>query len=144
MRDVYDRVTRRRVMQSIRKKDTGPERRVRSALHERGLRFRLHCSDLPGSPDIVLPRHQVVVLVHGCFWHQHRCKFGKSPKSNLDYWLPKLARNRQRDIEVRRRLRKLDWRVVVIWECETLHPDRLAAVIERRLAHLLAVRFQPS
>ena len=84
-------------MQSIRKTDTKPERLVRSVLHGMGYRFRLYRRDFPGVPDIVLPRHRVVVFVHGCFWHQHTCKLGKLPKSNRSYWVPKLRGNKDRD-----------------------------------------------
>jgi len=124
MRDVYDQDTRRRVMQRIRKTNTKPEILVRSVLHELGYRFRLHRKDLAGTPDIVLPRHDTVVFVHGCFWHQHDCHLGKLPKSNQSYWFPKLRRNQERDLIAERTLSDLGWRVVTIWECEAL--DRLS------------------
>lgn len=122
-------------MQSIRKTDTKPEVRVRSALHRMGYRFRLHRRDLPGVPDIVLPRHRTVVLVHGCFWHQHDCKLGrKQPRSNQDYWLPKLRRNRERDVIATASLREAGWSVVVVWECETAQEDALTVLLADRLA----------
>ena len=122
-------------MQSIRKTNTRPEVRVRSALHRMGYRFRLHRRDLPGVPDIVLPRHRTVVLVHGCFWHQHDCKLGrKQPRSNPDYWLPKLRRNRERDVTNSAALREAGWSVVVVWECETAREDGLSALLAARLA----------
>jgi DNA mismatch endonuclease (patch repair protein) len=125
---------RRRIMQSIRKTNTRPELSVRSALHRMGYRFRLHRQDLPGVPDIVLPRLRTVVLVHGCFWHQHDCKLGrKQPKSNQDYWLPKLRRNMERDVSNAAALREAGWSVVVVWECETAAEVRLGSLLAERL-----------
>lgn len=122
-------------MQSIRKTDTKPEVRVRSALHRMGYRFRLHGRDLPGVPDIVLPRHRTVVLVHGCFWHQHECNLGrKQPRSNQDYWLPKLRRNQERDAVTSEALRAAGWHVVVVWECETTPEEALPDLLAARLA----------
>ena len=117
-------------MSRIRGKDTTPERLVRSALHRMGYRFRLHRKDLPGKPDIVLPKHRVVIFVHGCFWHRHpRCRYATTPKTNRTFWNAKFKANIERDRRVRRELRKLGWKVVVVWECQckdrirpTLHP----------------------
>jgi DNA mismatch endonuclease (patch repair protein) len=107
-------------MRRIRKVNTGPEMRVRRVAHALGYRFRLHRSELPGTPDLVFPRLRKAVFVNGCFWHQHPgCKLARLPKSRPDYWLPKLRRNQERDLE---RLETLDargWKVLVIWECET-------------------------
>lgn len=113
-------------MRRIRKTGTKPEMRVRRAAHRLGYRFRLHRSDLPGTPDLVFPRLGKVVLVHGCFWHQHPgCRLARQPKSRLDYWLPKLDRNRQRDLQSSTALRAIGWTVLVIWECQV--PDEAAA-----------------
>lgn len=124
-----DRITQERRswnMAQIRDRDTKPEIAVRSMLHRLGFRFRLHRSDLPGNPDIVLPKYKTVVLVHGCFWHRHRnCKYAYTPKSRTEFWETKFARNVERDLEVRRELRKLGWKVVVVWECQLVKPDRL-------------------
>ena len=121
-------------MRRIRKTDTKPELRVRRAAHQLGYRFRLHRSDLPGTPDLVFPRLSKVVLVHGCFWHQHPgCRLARQPKSRLDYWLPKLERNRERDLRSTAALRAAGWKVLVIWECEV--PDEAAAA--RLLASFL-------
>jgi DNA mismatch endonuclease (patch repair protein) len=110
---------RSRTMRAIRKKNTKPEILVRQLLHGLGLRFRLHRHDLPGSPDIVLPRHRAVILVHGCFWHQHPgCRHGNKPRVRKSYWLPKLARNVARDAQALATLRDLGWRPLVVWECE--------------------------
>jgi DNA mismatch endonuclease (patch repair protein) len=106
-------------MSRIRGKDTTPERLVRSALHRMGYRFRLHRKDLPGKPDIVLPKHRVVIFVHGCFWHRHpRCRYSTTPKTNRKFWNAKFKTNVERDRRVRRELRKLGWKVVVVWECQ--------------------------
>jgi DNA mismatch endonuclease (patch repair protein) len=109
---------RSRLMGRIRGKDTKPELVVRSMLHRMGLRFRIHRNDLPGRPDIVLPRHKKVVLVHGCFWHGHLCKIAPGPKSNTGYWSPKIEGNRARDSRNRTALSELGWEVLELWECE--------------------------
>jgi len=127
---------RSRNMAAVKGRNTGLEMTVRKALHGLGLRFRLHRADLPGTPDIVLPRHHAVVLVHGCFWHGHSCSRGKQPSSNTAFWLPKLERNKQRDAEQVKALRSSGWRVFTVWECETKRPDRLVA----RLARLFGLR----
>lgn len=117
---------RRRIMQSVKSKDTGPEMRVRRLLHAMGYRFRLHRKDLPGKPDIVLPRYRTAIFVHGCFWHAHGCPKGRPPKSRLEYWLPKLERNVERDRTKIEQLESLGWRVLVVWQCETKDADALA------------------
>jgi DNA mismatch endonuclease (patch repair protein) len=95
-----------------------------------GYRFRLHRGDLPGSPDLVFPKHRKVVLVHGCFWHQHEgCRLKRQPRTRLDYWLPKLNRNVARDAEVRERLKTLGWEPLVIWECETTNHERVESLL---------------
>ena len=126
------------VMSRIRGKDTTPELRVRSLIHRAGLRFRLHAKSLPGRPDIVLPRYQTVVFVHGCFWHRHRrCKYCRMPKSNRSYWVGKLMGNQRRDQLHLRALRRLGWHVLVIWECETEN----SSLMERKISHL-AIRLR--
>ena len=111
---------RSRLMSRIRSRDTTPELVVRSMLHRMGYRFRLHRKDLPGKPDVVLPRHRKVVLVHGCFWHGHGCKLGPVPKSNQGYWSPKIAGNRARDARNAVALAELGWQVLELWECQIL------------------------
>lgn len=133
---VTDRLTveqRSRLMARIRSKDTSPELAVRSMLHRLGFRFRLHRKGLPGTPDIVLPGRGVAVFVHGCFWHGHRCKIGKMPKSHVAYWSAKIEANRARDARVRRELRSLGWKVVEVRECELRRPDALRARLLREL-----------
>ena len=112
---------RSKCMSHIRSKGMKPERAVRSIVHRLGYRFRLHRRDLPGSPDLVLPRHRAVIFVNGCFWHWHPdgdCPIAGLPKSNLDYWKPKLSRTRIRDQENVASLESKGWRVLVLWECE--------------------------
>jgi DNA mismatch endonuclease, patch repair protein len=110
----------RRIMRAIHSTGTKPEIAVRKVLHSLGFRFRLYRKDLPGSPDIVLPKHRAVIFVHGCFWHQHQgCKHAKLPMQRQDYWLPKLARTRARDGAAHKELGRLGWRSLVVWECAT-------------------------
>ena len=123
---------RSRNMAAIRSQDMKPELAVRKLAHRLGFRFRLHCKDLPGKPDLVFPRYKAVIFVHGCFWHQHPkagCLDAKQPKSNSVYWGPKLARNAERDAKNRASLEQQGWRVLVIWECETKDAARLASAI---------------
>jgi DNA mismatch endonuclease (patch repair protein) len=105
------------IMSRIRSKDTKPEMLVRKALHRLGFRFRLHALSLPGRPDIVLPKYKTIIQVKGCFWHGHACRGGRQPKSNRDYWIPKLVGNRERDLSNERKLRQLGWSVHSLWEC---------------------------
>lgn len=121
---------RRRIMQTVGTKNTGPEMKVRRILHALGFRFRLHRKDLPGKPDIVLSRHRKVVLVHGCFWHAHGCAKGQPPKSRPDYWLPKLARNVERDRTKKEQLESLGWEALVVWQCEMKDTEQLSARLQ--------------
>lgn len=120
-------------MSRIRGSDTKPEFAVRSMLHRMGYRFRLHRRDLPGTPDIVMPKHKTVVFVNGCFWHGHICKRGKMPKTRSDFWANKIETNRKRDRRNVRRLRAMGWRVVVVWECELKRPEPLAMKLKNRI-----------
>nr|WP_324755229.1 DNA mismatch endonuclease Vsr [Roseovarius sp. Pro17] len=107
-------------MSRIGAKNTAPELRVRLGLHRRGFRYRLHRKDLPGKPDIVLPRHNAVIMVHGCFWHGHqRCRYFRLPRSNVEFWKDKIQKNRNRDDRQINELIRLGWRVSVVWECAT-------------------------
>lgn len=105
-------------MQSVKSKDTKPEMIVRRLLHSMGYRYRLHRKGLPGKPDIVFPGRKKAIFVHGCFWHWHGCPKGQLPKSRLDYWQPKLAKNVKRDRTKQEQLKALGWRVFVVWQCE--------------------------
>lgn len=118
-------------MAAVKGKDTVPELLVRSALHRLGYRFRLHRKDLPGKPDIVLPKHRLCIFVHGCFWHQHPgCSRATRPATNTEFWDAKLDGNVARDKRDVARLRVLGWNVCIIWECETKKPELLSAAIE--------------
>lgn len=129
MPDIVSPEIRSRMMRGIRNRDTGPEMIVRRYLHSRGFRYRLHVGDLPGRPDIVLPRYHAVVLVHGCFWHRHHgCRFAYRPKSRVEFWAAKLDANAARDRRDLERLVELGWAVFVVWECET-GIDRLDGLV---------------
>ena len=117
--DIVSPVVRSRMMGGIKGRNTRPELVVRSIAHRLGLRFRLHRADLPGRPDIVFPRHRVVVFVHGCFWHRHDCGLAANPKTRPEFWEAKFQGNVRRDAIAKKRLEEAGWRVVVIWECET-------------------------
>ena len=132
-------------MSRIRSRDTTPEKIVRSMVHKLGLRFRLFRADLPGKPDLYLPRHRTVILIHGCFWHCHGCKVGGKtrPKSNTSYWSGKLQRNVERDRGNVRALKRLGLRVVVVWECWTRNPTTLQGKLRRLLAVILKKRRGP-
>jgi len=122
-------------MSRIRSKDTKPEMIVRSLLHRMGFRFRLHRKDLPGKPDIVLPKYKIVIFVHGCFWHGHKaCKRGNTPKTNRKYWFPKINKNKERDKKHRRKLKKQGWNTVVIWECQCNNRKVLDRIVEKYLS----------
>ncbi len=130
--DTLTPAARSALMAKIRSKDTKAEIAVRSCLHRLGYRFRLHDRRLPGSPDIVLPRLRTVIFVHGCFWHRHNnCKFAYTPKTRPEFWTEKFEKNKARDKLVRDSLRKLGWRVEIIWECETESQERLVRKLER-------------
>lgn len=118
---------RSKLMGRIRSKNTKPEIAVRSALHRLGYRFRLHCKDLPGRPDIVLPRHRKIVLVQGCFWHGHTCRLASRPKSNEAYWEAKIRANRARDARNIAALAAMGWSVLELWECHIKNRSDLEA-----------------
>ena len=134
---LLSRLKRKRswLMSRVRRANTGPELVTRRVLRAQGYRFRLHAPDLPGSPDVVLLNYRTAIFVHGCFWHGHGCKRGsKRPATNVAYWTQKLDRNQRRDRRVVRQLRRLGWRVVTVWECETRNLERLS----NRLCRILA------
>lgn len=132
--DVLTQEQRSQNMSRIKGKNTKPEMIVRSACHDLGLRYRLHRKDLPGTPDLVFPKHRLCLFVHGCFWHRHPgCKYAYTPKSRLDFWIPKLAKNVERDINAHRALEVSGWRVSIIWECQTKNRDTLRAEIQKMI-----------
>ncbi len=113
-------------MRRIRSTDSAPEMVIRRAVHRTGYRYRLHAADLPGKPDLVFPRSKRIIEVRGCFWHQHgKCIDSHIPKSRSDYWVPKLAKNKQRDRKTDRQLRRLGWQLLVLWECEAADSSKL-------------------
>ncbi len=143
MTDIVSPERRSEIMARIRDRDTGPELRVRRAAHAMGLRFRLHRRDLPGSPDLVFPKYRTALFVHGCFWHRHEgCPRAYVPKSRMEFWNRKFAANVERDRRVSEALRKLGWRPVVIWECETEDRSALKRIITERLKAGVGGRMQ--
>jgi len=122
------------MMRGFKSRDTAPEMAVRRVAHRMGYRFRLHRKDLPGKPDLVFPSRRKVVFVHGCFWHSHGCKLTRRPRLNLEYWLPKLQGNRDRDARHVAELGSAGWKCLIFWECEV----GSAGAIRRRLRSFLA------
>lgn len=119
MIDIVDSATRSRMMAGIRSQNTKPELIIRSLLHRKGFRFRLHVKELPGKPDIVLPKYHAVIFIHGCFWHGHEnCRLFKLPGTRPEFWQEKIFRNQSNDTRAVNLLRDLNWRVCIIWECK--------------------------
>jgi len=128
--DVHTREQRSRNMSAIRGRDTKPEMIVRQIAHRLGYRFRLHRRDLPGTPDLVFPRQQKIINVHGCFWHMHSCRWGRVvPKANATFWQAKRTGNVERDRRTRRNLLRAGWKVLTVWECEARDRDALSKKI---------------
>ena len=131
MADVHTKETRSYNMSQIRSKDTKPEMLVRKFLNGNGFRYRLHTKNLPGKPDIVLPKYKTVIFVHGCFWHGHKkCRYFITPKTNTEFWLKKINENIARDNTVIKALRIEGWNVIVVWECE-LKKDRIENALSK-------------
>ena len=130
--DIVSRAARSENMRRIGSKNSNPEKLLRKLLFAQGYRYRLHVRNLPGKPDLVFPGRRKVIFVNGCFWHRHGpCPDSRLPKTNLDYWLPKLRRNMERDIDHARSLRRLGWDVLTVWDCELKPPySVLQAVVE--------------
>lgn len=118
MPDIFAPEKRHEIMQNVKTKNTAPEIKLRSLLHKNGFRFRVNRKDLPGKPDIVLPKYRAVIFVHGCFWHGHDCPRGQRPQTNADFWNQKIDRNAIRDKSDVSLLESLGWRVLIVWECE--------------------------
>ena len=123
--DIVTPEVRSRIMAAVPRANSQPELMVRRMLHSMGYRFRLHCRDLPGTPDIVLPRHRKIIFVHGCYWHRHGCSRTTTPRSNTTFWENKFAANRSRDQSVIRKLGDRGWTVLVVWECQLTRPEEL-------------------
>lgn len=126
MTDVVDSATRSRMMRGIRGKDTKPEVQLRKALFAKGYRYRLHAKDLPGKPDILLPRYHAAILVNGCFWHGHDCHLFRLPATRTEFWREKIEGNRRRDKASQDQLLELGWRVLTVWECAMKGKTRLS------------------
>lgn len=119
-------------MSGIRGKHTKPEMMIRSLLHRRGFRFRLHIKDLPGSPDLVLPKYGAVIFIHGCFWHGHNCPAFKWPSTRPEFWRGKILKNQQNDEKAQKTLVELGWRILTIWECATRKkPLNILGLVDR-------------
>jgi DNA mismatch endonuclease, patch repair protein len=128
--DTVDQQTRSRMMAGIRGKDTKPELALRRALHARGFRYRLHAKTVMGRPDLVFPKRQAVVFVHGCFWHRHEgCRYATTPSTRLEFWQAKFGANVARDSAVRAALLESGWRVATIWECALRKPEQVQATV---------------
>jgi DNA mismatch endonuclease, patch repair protein len=135
MADIFSKAERSRIMAAVKGADTTPELVVRRVVHRMGFRYRLHVRTLPGTPDLVFPRLRKAVFVSGCFWHMHDCGRCRIPTARRRYWVAKLERNAARDKRVLRELRRADWGVLVIWECQTFAAgrERLRAKLDRFL-----------
>lgn len=132
--DTVSVMQRSRIMGRVKSRDTVPELAVRSVVHRLGFRFRLCRRDLPGCPDLVLPRHRCVIFVHGCFWHRHKgCQHATMPSSNVRYWRKKFNRNKTRDARIVLQLRQLGWNVLTIWECQTKTELNLRRLLKKTL-----------
>lgn len=132
--DTVDTATRSKMMSSIRGKDTGPEMVVRRFLHGQGYRYRIHRKDLPGKPDIVIPRLKVCIFVHGCFWHRHPgCPFATNPKTRPEFWNEKLQKNVMRDLANIDALEAVGWNVLIVWECQLKKDPQTLERLEQKL-----------
>jgi len=136
--DIVSKKTRSKMMAGIKGENTRPETFLRSFLHRNGFRFRIHVSTLPGKPDIVLPRYQAVILVHGCFWHGHGCSLFKWPATRAKFWRKKIGQTCQRDAKNIAALKKLGFRVAVMWECELRETEKQDRKILRELTKWLS------
>jgi DNA mismatch endonuclease (patch repair protein) len=140
MVDTIDAARRSANMRAITSRDTKPERKVRRVVHALGYRYRLHRKDLPGKPDLVLPKYRAIIFVHGCFWHQHTsttCGISRLPKSRQEYWHNKLARNVERDKQNKKLLENMGWNVLTLWECETRNVKKIGMKVDQFLARCL-------
>ena len=126
MVDHVDVAKRSLIMAAIHSEDTGPEIAVRRIVHRLGYRYRLHARSLPGRPDLVFPSRRKAIFVHGCFWHRHpKCRYATSPKTRTEFWQAKFASNVARDRSAKRKLGRMEWAVLIVWQCELKKPDKL-------------------
>ncbi|NHQ86659.1 DNA mismatch endonuclease Vsr [Iodobacter sp. HSC-16F04] len=133
MSDVHSPATRSKNMRAIRSCNTRPERLIRCSLHAAGIRYRLHRADLPGKPDLVLPKFRTVIFIHGCFWHGHSCKYFRLPQTNSEFWREKISGNCKRDQRNTEQLTALGWRVLIVWECSLRSSGPGLAEVSRRI-----------
>lgn len=139
MADIVDPETRSRMMRGIRGANTKPEMNVRRRLHAAGFRYGLHRKDLPGRPDLVMPRHNAVVFVHGCYWHRHaECRLATTPSTRTDFWMAKFAANQERDLHNVAELRDRGWRVAIVWECGVRTASEADKSVEELIEWLLS------
>lgn len=136
MADVHDKKTRSYNMSQIKGKNTKPEMLVRKFLHANGFRYRLHVTNLPGKPDIVLVKHKTAIFVHGCFFHQHNCHLFKWPSTNQEFWKNKISGNVERDKKTISTLKKAGWTIITLWECD-LKSKKLQQTLTKLLGKLL-------
>lgn len=129
MTDVFNKSKRSRIMALVKGKDTKPEINIRKALFSRGFRYRLHDRKLFGSPDLIFPRYKAIIFIHGCFWHNHGCRNGRLPASNVDFWEKKLTQNSLRDQKNIAKLKKLGWKVLIIWSCSLKGKNKVPSEI---------------
>ena len=138
--DIWDKNKRSECMSKIRSKNTKPELVLRKALFAKGFRYRVNVPNLPGKPDIVLPKYKTVIFLHGCFWHRHEgCKYAYTPKTNTKFWIDKITSNVKRDKTNLQKLIALDWNIITVWECEIRHTHKhnLTPLIDRVEAEIL-------
>lgn len=144
MTDVVDAATRSRMMAGIKGANTSPEITIRRYLHSRGFRFRLHRKELPGRPDLILPKYNLAIFVHGCFWHRHRdCYYAKMPSTRVDFWTDKLSKNVARDAIQIGKLIDAGWRVLVIWECGVKFAKGEFSMLDQLIASDYPLRHWP-
>jgi len=135
MADRISSAKRSEIMRAVKPRNTSPERKVRSVAHSLGLRFRVHRSDLPGSPDLLFPRRKTALFVHGCFWHRHEnCPKATTPRTNAEYWNRKFRDNMERDSQNEKKLKEIGWKVLVIWECETRRRESIEAFLRKNFS----------
>ncbi|MFC1764406.1 very short patch repair endonuclease [Planctomycetota bacterium] len=132
--DRVSRTVRSQIMASVGTRDTCAEMGVRRLVHRMGYRYALHRSDLPGKPDLVFPSRRKIIFVNGCFWHGHRCRYGRLPKSRPEYWGPKIEKNKCRDKRQRRELKRQGWDVIVVWQCQLKKAEWLCEKIDNFLS----------
>jgi DNA mismatch endonuclease (patch repair protein) len=133
--DHVDRKKRSLIMAAVRSEDTGPEMAIRRIIHGLGYRYRLHDGMLPGRPDLVFPSRRKVIFVHGCFWHRHaKCRYATSPKTRQEFWEAKFASNVSRDRRSKQELKRMDWAVLTVWQCELKKPGKLTERLDEFLS----------